>query len=280
MNDRAEATTDADDEPPVLACLEVVWTSVADLARQLDDDDWLTPSELAGWSVKDCISHMVGVESALLGEPVPDVSVDHLDHVTTDFAAMIEKPVEARRARPAGEVVDEFGTATRRRLEALRAMTPEEWAVVGWSPVGQVPYAQFMEVRVFDCWMHEQDIRRATGRPGHLEGPAAELAFGRIRSAMGFVVGKKAAAPQGSTVVFDIQGPVGDRFTIEVADRASEAADEPADPTVVLEMSLSAFAALGGGRWDRDAALASGEVAISGDEDLASAVLDAMAFTP
>lgn len=280
MDDCTEPTTDAEGAPPVLGWLELVWTSVADLAAELDDDDWALPSELAGWKVQDCLSHIVGVESALLGEAVPDVAVDHLPHVTDDFAAMIEKPVEARRSQPPAAVLEELRTATSRRLEALRALSPEEWAVVGWSPVGQVPYAQFMEVRVFDCWMHEQDIRRATDRPGHLDGPAAEVAFGRIRSAMGFVVGKKAAAPKGSTVVFDIAGPVGGRFAIEVAERAQETVDEPADPTVVFEMSLSAFAALGGGRWDRERALDSGEVAVSGDAGLATAVLDAMAFTP
>jgi hypothetical protein len=28
-----------------------------------------------------------------------------------------------------------------------------------------------MHIRIFDCWVHEQDMRRATGRPGHLTGP-------------------------------------------------------------------------------------------------------------
>ena len=57
------------------------------------------------------------------------------------------------------------------RVATLAAMSEEEMDTVGWSPVGEVPYRQFMRVRLFDCWMHEQDIRRAVGKPGHLEGP-------------------------------------------------------------------------------------------------------------
>ena len=56
-----------------------------------------------------------------------------------------------------------------------------------------------MEIRVFDCWYHDQDIREALGRPGFLEGPVADLSLGRIPpKALGYVVGKKAGAPPGS----------------------------------------------------------------------------------
>ena len=42
------------------------------------------------------------------------------------------------------------------------------------TPAGPDTYGRFMRVRIFDCWMHEQDIRRAVGRPGHVEGPAVD----------------------------------------------------------------------------------------------------------
>ena len=37
-----------------------------------------------------------------------------------------------------------------------------------------------MRIRVFDCWLHEQDIRDAVGRPGGEDGPAASVALDEI----------------------------------------------------------------------------------------------------
>ena len=102
----------------------------------------------------------------------------------------------------------EFREVTGRRLDELRAMGPDDFDRVGFTPEGEGPYRRFMEIRVFDCWEHEQDIRRAVGRPGHLEGPIAEAAVRKVAAAAGYVVGKKAGAPEGSSVVFDVHGPV------------------------------------------------------------------------
>ncbi len=45
------------------------------------------------------------------------------------------------------------------------------------TPFGvEMPYRALMEIRVFDAFAHEQDIRRATGRNGNLTGPAAAIA--------------------------------------------------------------------------------------------------------
>ena len=63
-----------------------------------------------------------------------------------------------------------------------------------------------MNVRVMDSWVHEQDVRVATGRPGHDSGPAAQLSLDRLCSAMPFVVGKQARAPEGASVRFDLRG--------------------------------------------------------------------------
>ena len=87
------------------------------------------------------------------------------------------------------------------------AMSAEEWDREGFTPEGPGPYRQFMEIRVFDCWFHDQDIREALGRPGFVDGPVADLSIGRIPGkALGYVVGKKAGAPPGSTVVFEVTG--------------------------------------------------------------------------
>ena len=32
-----------------------------------------------------------------------------------------------------------------------------------FTPAGKDTYGRFMQIRVFDCWLHEQDIRDALG---------------------------------------------------------------------------------------------------------------------
>lgn len=263
---------------PVLGLLAAEWAAIGDLAATLSDDDWERPSDLPGWTAKDCLSHMVGTELSLLGEPAPDVAVDHLPHVTSPFAVMLEVWVEARRGVPGSEVVAEFGDATRRRLDVLGAMGEDDWSRVGWSPVGEVPYRTFMEVRVFDCWMHEQDIRRAVGHPGGLDTDPAALSLGRIGDGLGFVVGKRAGAPEGTTVVVEVTGPRARTWSLEVTDRARLVDTVPSDPTVRLRTDLETLCALGGGRWDRPRA--ADRVEITGDTELAGRILDGMAITP
>ena len=265
---------------PVAALLAEEWAGIIALGAELDEAAWATPTDLPGWTAKDCLSHMVGTELALLGTPVPDVAVDHLTHVTSPFAAAMEVWVEARRSTPGADVLAEFVDATDRRLAAFDTMDEQAWSKLGWSPVGEAPYRVFMEVRVFDCWMHEQDIRRAVGRPGNLGSAPAALSLDRIGTSLGFVIGKRAGAPEGSTIVIDVTGPIPRTFAIEVTDRARPVDTGPDNPTVRITTDNEVLCALGGGRWDAERAMATDRVAVEGDTDLGSRIVAGMATTP
>ena len=109
-----------------------------------------------------------------------------------------------------------------------------------------------MAIRVFDCWYHDQDIREALDRPGFLEGDVADLALGRIPTkALPYVVGKKAGAPQGATVVFDVTGRPPIEAAVGVDGRAALLATTPADPTTRLTLDRRTFSRLGGRALDR-----------------------------
>jgi uncharacterized protein (TIGR03083 family) len=161
----------------------------------------------------------------------------------------------------------------------LRAMPDEAFDEVGFTPEGEGPYRRFMEIRLFDCWVHEQDIRRALGRDGHLDGPIAEHSVHKIAAAAGYVIGKKAAAPEGSTVVIDVHGPTTLVVPVVVEGRARVLDEAPADPTVTLHLDTATYVALGCGRWDADRALEEGDVRVVGDEVLGRAVLENLSFT-
>lgn len=266
---------------PVIAALEEVWGSTVDACDGIPAASWDLPTDCPGWTVRDQISHLIGIERALLGEQPPAADGVGHPHVTNDVGAVNETWVAARRAVPGPEVLDEFRTVARRRLEALRAMPDERFEEIGWSPVGQVPYRTFMEVRVFDCWVHEQDVRRALGRPGGLGGAGEAVTLDRMAAAMGFVVGRKVSPPDGTTVVWRIEGRV-ERDVAVVTDggRGREPAAVPAEPTVLLTLGPDTFWRLACGRTSATAALEAGEVAVAGDVPLGHRVLGAMAVTP
>ena len=189
---------------------------------------------------------MIGTERMLLGEQPEPGAADAGDapHVRNDIGKANERWIATYRGWDGAALLDEFRAVTGRRLDALRAMTTDDWEEEGFTPEGPGPYRLFMQIRVFDCWYHDQDIREALDRPGYLDGPVADLSIGRIPSkALGYVVGKKAGAPPGTSVVFDIAGPSpivaaiavppeGRAVLLDVATRCTDRPHHPRPPHV------------------------------------------------
>ena len=133
--------------------------------------------------------------------------------------------------------------------------------------------------RIFDSWVHEQDMRRAVNRPGDLDSRAARLAQGMIADAMPFVIGKKVAPPDGTTVVFNVTGAVPREFAIVVEGGRAKLMEEiPAKPTVRLTMDGVCFERVACGRVDPKLAVEAGEVRIAGDVDLGRHIANEMNY--
>jgi uncharacterized protein (TIGR03083 family) len=260
--------------------LAETWSSLAETCHELSGTEWGLPTECPGWDVKDQLSHVIGIERALMGEAPPQWDGPLGDHVKNDFAAANEPWVAVRRGEPGPVVYSEFVEVTETRLGQLDERTEEEWAAIGWSPVGEVPYAVFMEVRVFDGWVHEQDVRRALDRPGGSANLASALSLDRVQSAMPFVVGKQAGCPDGTVVRFDVSGPGDDArtITIAVADGRAKPVGDDVAPTVVLSLSSIDFVRLGCGRATAEQVEAAGGIGVAGDAATGRRVLSAMNF--
>jgi uncharacterized protein (TIGR03083 family) len=264
------------DRTRIVNALEATWRSVLDLCDGLSDEEWDRPTGCPGWTVKDQISHLIGTENMLLGRPAAPSAEPYGEHVRNDIAKFNEAEVVARKDRPGPEVLDELRQVVEARVPALRAMSDEDFDKEAMTPVGPGTYGQFMGIRVFDSWIHEQDIRRALGRPGHFEGPAADVALEHVVPSLGRTVGKKAGAPDGSTVVIELTGPMERRLGVGVTGGRAALLPEPPDaPTATLRMDAGAFVALTCGRSDVDAS----GVALGGDEALARKVAENLAFT-
>jgi len=264
-----------------VAALGEVWASVAGLLAELSDDEWRLPTPLPGWSVQDNVAHIAGTEAMLLGEDAPEVDVDRSDgsHVRNDIGAFNEAWVESMRPMPPAQVLQRFRELTTARLAALDAMTDEEWNAESFTPAGQDTYGRFMQIRVFDCWLHEQDIRDAVGRPGHESGLAVEVTLDEMATALGFVVGKRAAAEPGDRVTFALTdgGSVVRALHVEVGDRAAVVSSLSGPATVTLTMPVGVMTRRCAGRVGADELL--DEIVIDGDLALASRILENQSYT-
>ncbi len=262
------------------------WTqsieAVSELVAPLTEGEWNRPTECPGWSVRDVVSHVIAMETELLGDPRPIHTLpSDLRHVVDEFTRYCEVPVDKRRCHTGPEMTAELEYTVIRRARALRGDRYQPMDEVRW-PMGpysrDVPYHQLLRTRVFDVWTHEQDLRRALRSPGGLESAAAVITRDYLVEMLPKAVAKLAGAPAGSTVVFDVSGPLEFMRTVRVdADgRGSVDTRVTLAPSVSLSLDWETFARLTCGRIP---AVGAG-VKVEGDEELAHRVLDNLAVTP
>ena len=154
--------------------MEAVWKSIDGLCGGLNQDQWSMPTECPGWSVQDQVSHLVGSECRLLGRPAPAHEPADTSHVRNEVGQGNEVLVDYRRQFNGAEVLTEFRDITAERLGVLRAMSEADFAAETPNPLGSGPYTDLLAIRIYDAWVHEQDMRRTLGIPGHLGGPVAQ----------------------------------------------------------------------------------------------------------
>jgi uncharacterized protein (TIGR03083 family) len=270
-------TTARDSSPALIGQLAETWASIDALALPLTSEEWSIATACPGWTVADQMSHLVGTESMLAGRPGPpaDETTAVPDHVRNDIGRSNEQWVIRYRQSDPVQLLADFRQVTIERLEQLRARSESDWDAPSWTPVGKSTYRRFMQIRVFDSWVHEQDMRRALGRPGHGDGEAAEQSIDEIERALGYIVGKRGGAPDGSRVTFELTGPIHRTIHVAIEGRGQvvERLDRPAD--VTLRMGSDTFAALACGRAEAPDAM----IDLEGDQDLGTQIATHLAFT-
>ncbi len=261
----------------VVELLSREFDQFGDVIGRLGEADWRRETDLPGWDVQACVAHVVGTEMMLAGHEMPstEVAVD-TKHVKNAIGEANERWVLHYREIAPGRLVSEYEAVVEERLTALHEMGSGGLNADSWTPRGPGTYRDFMEIRVFDVWMHEQDIRRAIGIPGHLSGPVVERALDEIEGALGFVVGKKVGAAQGSSAVFVVTGEREISVLVDGRTRVVEALDGPAD--VRIEMGAELFTMLAGGRTSLDHLGGELGVEITGDGEFGRRILDEFAI--
>lgn len=260
------------DKNDVLDGLFTSWDDIDRLMTDVPDDGWRLPTSLPGWCVHDVVAHVIGTEEMLRGTGTPesDVDVSTLEHVRNPIGAMNECWVQHLSGETGADVLQRFRSVTAQRREVLTAMSDEEWNTPSVTPAGPDTYGRFMRIRIFDCWMHEHDIRDALARPASdadLAGSASRLALDEMTSSMAFVVGKRGKAPDGARVAIELTGPVERSIAVAVDGRAAVVDDfGGAEPTTTITLDGLQFTRLCGGRPMTTAR--SQEIGYRGDEEV------------
>lgn len=255
------------------------YAALSDLCSRLSDEEWEAATCLPGWTVKDVLSHVVGTESMLAGEPAPQIPVPEYDHVKNPTAEFNEVWVESLRTVPGPEVLQRFKEVAAKRIDVLSAMTQEEFDQPSWTPVSpDETYGRFMRIRHFDCFLHELDIRAAVGAADREDPAHVELALREPLAVLGYIVGKKAGLPSGTSVRLRLTGPVNETHYVAVEERAKVVDGLDGEPTAGISLPAILFLRLAGGRLDPTSYLGD-PISLEGDADLAARLATHLAYT-
>ncbi|HYH34977.1 MAG TPA: maleylpyruvate isomerase family mycothiol-dependent enzyme [Nocardioides sp.] len=267
--------------PSLVRYVEVWWQAVHDFTAVLEDvppEDWSTPTDLPGWDVFAVAAHVAHLEALQAGQPHQEVEIGDPPHVRGVMGTFTEQGVVARRDRTPDQLIQETRACATARHTQLLAEPPVDGSVPAPGVFGAIGWTteQLLRNRPLDVWLHEQDVRRAVGRPGNTDGPAAAHAADYLAESMGYVLGKRVGAPAGTTLVLEVADHPASAFAVGADGRGRPLADVPADPTVRLTTDRESFLLLAAGRREPQP----GAVRVEGDAGLAEQVLATMAVTP
>ncbi|HEX3980130.1 MAG TPA: maleylpyruvate isomerase family mycothiol-dependent enzyme [Acidimicrobiales bacterium] len=267
------------DRDEVVGLLRRQFGAIGQLAESVGADQWDVATCLPGWTVRDVLSHMTGTEMMLSGHSPPTVDVTDRGPFKNPVAEANEVWVESMRGLAGTELTARWNEVSRVRLAELDAMSQADFDAPSWTPAGRdETYGRFMRIRHYDCFMHEQDMRFALGRAERAEPDSLAPCLDEVATGLGYIVGRRAAMPDGSRVQIDLTGPVTRTFRIRVDGRADVVDSLDGPPTVGLGLPVTLFLRLTGGRDDRGSG-PPGDVRLSGDEELAQRLRDNLAFT-
>ena len=219
--------------------------------------------------------HITALERFILGDPLPAEDVpEDLPHVKNDIGRSNERWVESRRAWAGADALAEFVATTDARIAQLRQLDDDGFAADSWTPMGPGTVAQLLGFRIFDSWVHEQDMRGALARPGDLDSPAARFSIGMMLDVLPVRGREEGGGSRRFHRRAHAHRPIVTSTAVATTDGRARLVDPAPDvPTVSLSLASDDYGRLACGRRDPDEALVTGLVAIEGDVDLGGAVV-------
>ncbi|WP_329336953.1 maleylpyruvate isomerase family mycothiol-dependent enzyme [Streptomyces sp. NBC_00663] len=270
---------------PTLQPYADAWThsieAISELVTPLVEGEWNRRTPCPGWSVRDVVSHVIGLDCEMLGDPRPIHTLPRdLYHVTNEQQRYTEMQVDVRRHHTAPEMTSELEYVIIRRNRQLRNESREPGSKVRGPYGSELTLEESMRRHAFDVWVHEQDLRAALGRPGNLDSPGAHIARDYLLAELPAVVAEKADAPRSSAVVIDVHGPIEFLRTIrvDIQGRGTLETAPALGPAATLTLDWETYVRLACGRVTLDAV--ADRVKAEGEPQLTAAILRNFTVTP
>lgn len=255
----------------IIEAVEATWASTSAVLAGLDEGQWGTQSLCPDWTVKGVLDHLGAIEIILDGW-VPESAETPLpfDKMPDAMATL--------GALSGPDALAHVNALMQTRLGQMRDMPGEVFNGPSMTPVGPQTYARFMAVRVFDFWVHEQDIRTPLGIAGDPGDLAGRVALNEVELSLGYIFGKKVGLEDGQSMTVNLTGPIHKDIHVAVDGRAGQV-DALENPTATLTTDSITFMQLACGRIDPQAQIDAGNVTWSGDAALGEKAAKNLAFT-
>jgi uncharacterized protein (TIGR03083 family) len=237
----------------------------------LDDADWSRPA-IRDLDVQGLVGHLTGVEDDVQRCLAGDPAVSQAGHVEST------QPAAARQAgRDPAQTRDEWRDAVSRTLALVTARGDDDSdapdACVALHGM-HLPLRALLIVRAFELWIHENDIRLATGLPRTAPDPAVLRLMTRLAARLLPGAAVRAGLPGPARLHLVLTGPGGGTWDLEWDpewDAETAGADRPDPGGVSIVADAVGFCRLVADRMTP----AELDPYITGDRDQAAGVLTA-----
>lgn len=250
--------------------------ALLDLLDGLADDAWRAPTPCPAWSVHQLAVHLVhddlrrlsgdrdGHAGAWIDATTLDELVVGLDKLNEQWVATMAPTLSPRLTR---ELLTWLAPATEEHLRSLDPAALD--TTVAWAGPG--PHPNWLDVarEYTERWVHQQQIRRAVGRPGltdeRFAAPVVET-FARALPA------GLPSRPDGTTVSVVATGDYERRWHLEARDGGWRFVTPARQPATIVTLPAEVLWLRAVRMLDREGVRATADV--RGDDEVAAAILD------
>lgn len=255
----------------IRAALEGSFDAIETLGADLTSAEWETPSLCPDWTVRGVFEHVVDIENALASWVPSSADTPPPFNLARTFSkevAELDAPAFMERVRD----------VLARRRQDLHVLHPSDLAQPSWTPVGPGTYGRFMEIRIFDLWVHERDITTPLRRSTDDTGARAKIALAEVEGSLGYIIGKKVGMPDGRSIVFHLSGPLAGDIAVVVDGRA-RVVENISQTDVEIWTDTLTFMQLACGRIDPQEPIDLGTIHWRGDAELGELAARNLRFT-
>ena len=261
--------------------LEETWGTIYYLIETFPEElfDWPTPCP--GWSIRDIVCHLLGWERYYHEGFVPDTKSVSGDFIKNELGVLNQGFILSMQSLPARQLPGLFGIETARSLVRLRDMKPEGYDQIVTTPLGESATYRFrMETRIFDSWIHMQDLRDAMLRPEDDHTVAEEVVIAHFEATLPSVIKGATELQGGELIRINLSGRLARSMTFRCLPEGAVPVEYSSEqPLLELTTPVSMFWRRCAGRISAEAFLGESSTKVLGNVGVALALANGLATT-